>query len=79
MDNREEILKKMEIDAKELDKVSGGISDSRKAKIRDYVAFFKRKGYYLESIKHYWAERSENKGLSEAELQEDYKFIESIF
>ena len=55
------------------------MSGSRKALIRDYVAFFKRKHYSVGDIKYWWSVRSDNAGISAAELEEDYQFIESIY
>ena len=70
---------KMELDFEELENVTGGISDSRKAKIRDYVNWFRRKGFTLEATKRNWSEKGENAGLSRGELEEDFRYIDSIF
>ena len=78
MDNKD-ISMKQEIDSQDLENVIGGLSDSRKAEIRDYVAFLKRKHFCLESIKINWSERSVNRNLSSAQLDEDYRYIEQIF
>ena len=78
MENKE-VFEKLELEAQELEKVSGGMSGSRKALLRDYVAFFKRKHYSVGDIKYWWSVRSDNAGISAAELEEDYQFIESIY
>ena len=78
MENKE-IFEKLELEAQELEKVSGGMSGSRKALLRDYVACFKRKHYRVCDIKYWWSVRSDNAGNSAAELEEDYQFIESIY
>ncbi len=55
------------------------MSEQRKALLRDYVAWFKRRHYSVEGIKINWAERGDNEGISAAVLEEDYRFIESIY
>lgn len=70
---------RQEIDSQDLELVSGGLSDSRKAKLRDYVDFFKRRHYDVDGVKRNWAQRHENANLSAAELEEDYRYIEQIY
>ncbi len=78
MENKEN-LEKFSLDFQELEKVTGGLSEQRKALLRDYVEYFKGRYYTLEGIKRNWAERGDNAGISAAALEEDYRYIESIY
>ena len=69
----------MELDLQELEEVLGGMSGSREAKLRNYVEFFKKRDYAVGAIQVIWSERKENANLSRAELDEDWRFIESIY
>lgn len=77
MENKD--FEKVSLESQELEQVTGGMSEQRKALLRDYVAWFKRRHYDIEGIKRNWSERGDNEGVSAAVLEEDYRFIESIY
>ena len=77
MENKD--FEKVSLESQELEQVTGGMSEQRKALLRDYVAWFKRRHYDIEGIKRNWSERGDNAGVSAAVLEEDYRFIESIY
>ena len=79
MDNRDKDFEKMDLDCQELENVSGGMSDSRKREIQDYVYYFRRHGHDLNETKGWWKQRAMNANISREQLDEDYKYMEQIF